>query len=145
MNTKNKRGQLNLSFGMIFSILLIVVFIALAVYGIIKFLEFQDTIKIEKFVDDLRQEIDAMWKGEPGSQKVEYSLPTRIEEVCFVDDEYENLVFNSKKIIRGRNMDNIDIESITSKENPYCIDNINGKVKMTVVKNDGETLVRITR
>ncbi|MCX6746918.1 MAG: hypothetical protein NTU63_02165 [Candidatus Pacearchaeota archaeon] len=145
MNTRVKRGQFDLSFGMIFSIFLIVVFIAFAVYAIIKFLEFQDTIKIEKFVDDLRQNIDAMWKGDQGSQKVEYSLPTKIEEVCFVDDEYENLIFNSKQIIQGKDIENINTESMTSKENPYCIENVKGKVKMTIVKNYGETLVRITR
>ena len=60
---------MNISFGMIFSILLIVFFIAFAFYGIKKFLGFQDTIKIEKFLDDLQSDVDRVWRGSQASQE----------------------------------------------------------------------------
>jgi len=40
-----KRGQLKLSFGMIFSIILIIVFLGFAFFGIQKFMDYQKSIQ----------------------------------------------------------------------------------------------------
>ncbi len=141
----NKRGAMELSFGMIFSIILIIFFIAITIYAIIKFLDFQNSIKISKFGSDLQSDIDKMWKGSQGSQEVKYSLPTKIESVCFVDDDYQNLIFQSAKIIIGRKIEHIDTANMTSTEEQYCIDNIKGKVEMVIKKDYGEALVTIMR
>ena len=58
-----KKGQMKISFGMIFSIILIVVFIAVAVYAIIKFLDVQHTIQIESFKKDLQDDINDTWRS----------------------------------------------------------------------------------
>jgi len=145
----SKKGALEISFGMIFSIFLIIIFIAAAFYAIRMFLSTQDDIKIGIFVNDLKKDVDAMWKGSSESQKVEYSLPSKVQEVCFVNNPEnspnQNLIFTSSQIIPGKKIDNLDIAKITESENPYCIANINGKVKMTIVKDYGEILVRIER
>ena len=138
-----KQGQLKLSFGMIFSIILIIIFIAFAFYAIKIFLGMQDEIKIGQFTNDLQLDINSMWEGS-GSQEVEYSLPSKIESVCFTDDEYENLIYHSKNFILGKKIDNINITKIT-EEGDFCIDNIKGKVKMIIKKDYGEALVTITR
>jgi hypothetical protein len=39
----------------------------------------------------------------------------------------------------------LDITSITAIENPFCIMNVKGKITLTIVKDFGETLVRIER
>lgn len=137
---------MKISFGMIFSIILIVIFLAFAFYAIKKFLEFQDTLKIEKFFDDLQADVDKTWKGTQSSDIREYSLPKKINEVCFTDDEYENLYFQSKNIIRGTNIEYINITAITDngKEDPFCILNENTKIQMTIKKDFGEILVTIT-
>jgi len=140
-----KRGQMKLSFSMIFSIFLIVIFLAVAGYFIVKFINLQKTIQIETFKNDLQADINTMWQSQQGSREVEYSLPNKINAVCFVDDEYENFMFKSEKLIGGGNFENIDIESITSEEDEYCIENVEGKVSMTLVKDYGESLVKITR
>jgi hypothetical protein len=140
-----KRGQMKLSFGMIFSIFLIIIFLSFAFYAIIKFINFQQTVQTEMFKDSLQADINTMWQSQQGSREVEYSLPNKIDAVCFTLDDYQNMIFMSKKIIDGGDIDNIDIESITSKEDPYCFGNIEGKISMTLVKDYGESLVKITK
>lgn len=141
------RGQMKMSFGMIFSIILIVIFLAFAFYAITKFLEFQDGLKIEKFFDDLQADVDKTWAGAESSDIREYSLPKKITSVCFTDDEYENLFFQSENIIRGTNIEHIDIETITNngKDDPFCILNENTKIQMTIKKDFEEILVTITK
>lgn len=145
MKEGNRKGQMNISFGMIFSIILIIIFLAFGVYAITKFLDLQKSIQIEKFLSDLQEDIDKMWKSPQGSQPITYTLPTNIVSVCFKTDEFQNLEFNSERLIRGKNIKNIDLANITSQENPYCIPNIKGKVSIVLKKDYGETLVRITR
>lgn len=140
-----KRGAMEMSFGMIFSIVLIIIFIAATFYAITKFLQLQETIKISKFGSDLQSDIDKMWKGSQGSQEVEYSLPSKIKAVCFVEDEFQNLIFQSEKIISGKQINHIDTANMTSTEEQYCIENIKDKVKMVIKKDYGEALVTIMR
>lgn len=141
---KNKRGQMKLSFGMIFSIILIVIFIAFAFYAIQKFLGIQNIVKVGQFVDNLQSDVDKAWRSSQYSQKVKYFLPTKVEEVCFTDDEYENLKFTSDEYMVGKKIKHINITKITETEDPFCIETIKGKVEMTIKKDYGEALVTIT-
>ena len=77
----NKRGQMNISFGMIFSIILIVVFIAFAFFAIQKFLDIQNSVQVGKFGADFQADIDKMWRGSQGSQENKYFLPSKIKYV----------------------------------------------------------------
>jgi hypothetical protein len=141
----NKRGQLQLSFGVIFSMVLIIIFLAFGFYAITKFIALQRTIEVQKFLQDFQEDVNKMWKGTQGSQKLTYSLPKKISSVCFKDDEFQNLEFISEDIFTGDKIENIDIEKITKNEDPFCIENIDGKISFTIVKDYGEVLVRITR
>lgn len=170
LNVKlGNRGQMKISFGMIFSIILIILFLGFAIYGIMKFLEISECAKIGKSVDGLRGDVDKMWKASQGSQEVVYNFPLDIEYVCFVDYESEGIGRNSEKFremkryyfgepenlefypekeshcLDSIEIEHIDIERITSKENPYCIPNENGKVSMILKKNFSENLVVVTR
>lgn len=163
-----KRGQMNLSFGMIFSIILIVVFITFAFYAIGKFLDIQKAAKIGQFVENLESDVDKMWRSSQGSQEAEYSVPSSVEYVCFADFELpktgpkqefysdlrmvhfsnENLLFypvGSAGGVDSTKIDNIDLAEIIKKENPYCIANTAGKIKLTIKKGIDEALVTITR
>lgn len=139
----SKRGQLKLSFGMIFSIILIIIFIAFAFYAILKFLGLQDSVKIAQFTDNLQDDINKMWRGS-GSQEVEYSVPSKIKSICFVDNEYENLKFRSDEFIGGKEIEHINITKMI-EEGDFCIDNIKGKVKMIIKKDYGDALVTIEK
>ena len=142
---RSRSGQLDLSFGMIFSIILIIAFIAFGFYAITKFIDLQNTIKIESFLKNFQQDVDSMWKSSQGSQVLTYSLPTKISSVCFIDDEFQNLRFMSNEIIQGKMIENLNIANITARENPFCIGNIKGKISLTLAKDFGETLVRVER
>ena len=144
----SKKAQMKLSFGMIFSIILIIIFIAFAFYAIQKFLSFQESVKIEQFEENLQKDIDRMWKSTQGLQDVEYLLPTKIKSVCFIkEDEYkqENLIFNltDDKFIAGKKIEHIDMEKILAGKDSFCIDNVKGKLRMIIKKEYGDALVTI--
>ncbi len=158
---------MELSFGMIFSIILIIVFISFSVYVTIKFLGFQDKVKIENFKESVQNSVNDIWKGTQGKNTVSYALPNSIEKICFFDktanakgkdkDFYnlflglslqENLMFYPEASGEGDNgikIDNINLKNITALENPLCVDNIGGKVTMNLKMNYGESLVTISR
>ncbi|MEK6817306.1 MAG: hypothetical protein AABX80_00745, partial [Nanoarchaeota archaeon] len=96
---RGNKGAMELSFGMIFSIILIIIFIAFAIYGIGKFLNLQKNIQTKTFVNNLNFDIDKLWKANSGSQPVTYSLPGNVEEVCF--SEFENNVEIEIKTKKG--------------------------------------------
>jgi hypothetical protein len=161
-----KRGQMHLSFGMIFSIILIIVFIIFAFFAIKKLLDLQQNVSVGQFTKDLQNDVDKLWKGSGGSQEVTYSLPSEITYICFVDytlpkrGNMQNLYVVLKRAYSGnentffyplgssKGIDSIetthlDLTGITNTNNPLCIKNTNGKVKMTLSKNYGEALVML--
>lgn len=140
---RGKKAQMKLSFGMIFSIILIIIFIVFAIYAINKFLGIKKTVEVGKFVNDLQADVDKMWRSTQGSQELEYFLSSKIQAVCFTDDD-KNLYFKSSEFMDKRNIEHIDIDEMTDNgKKDFCIDNINGKVKMTLQKEYGKALVMI--
>ena len=141
-----KKAQMKLSFGMIFSIFLIIIFLAFGIYAIKNFLEMQEDVQTAQFADGLQSDINKLWKGSQGSQGLKYSLPKKIVSVCIVDDEYENLIFRTSdyEYVEGRLLKNIDVEKILGSSDEFCIETINGKVQLTIKKSYGDALVYIT-
>ena len=142
---KNKRGQMKMSFGMIFSIILIVIFIITAFYAIQKFLGFQEEIQINQFIDSLKSDVDKMWRGSKGSQEVEYSLPTKVKRACFVESDYENFVIKNKEgfILMRTTIENIDILEILDGDMESCFEIEHNKISVILKKDFGQTLVNI--
>jgi len=145
MKKRGGGGQLEISFGMIFSIILIIIFLAFGFYAITKFIGLQNSIQIENFLRDFQNDVDGMWKSNQGSQNLVYSLPNQIISVCFKNDEFQNLQFTSSGIIKGKMIEHIDIAKTTKDESPLCIQKIKGKISLTIVKEYGETLVSVER
>jgi len=141
----NKKAQLDISFGMLFSIILIIIFIAFGFYAIKSFMNTQNSLQIKQFTEELQTNIDKIWREVQGRQTVSYSLPKQITFVCFQDDEFENLKFISENVIRGKIIQNIDIQTTLSGEEELCIQNIKGKVSFKIAKDYGETLVKIEK
>ncbi|MBU2503633.1 MAG: hypothetical protein KJ879_01080 [Nanoarchaeota archaeon] len=160
-----KRGQIKLSFSMIFSIILIVIFLAVAFYAIRTFFGFQESAQVGVFVSDLQSDIDRIWRSSESSQAREYNLPSEINNVCFVDftegvggrgdfshiyselkfQDYgnKNMMFypSGSSDLEGTEIKNINLNEITKNDNPFCLEVSDGKLKMTLVKNFGEALV----
>lgn len=77
-----KKGQLQLSFSMIFSIILIIATIAIAIYFIVQFLETSRCAQINFFKSDLQNQIDSVWKSAQAQKSFDISLPNKINKVC---------------------------------------------------------------
>lgn len=165
---RDKRGQLKLSFGMIFSIILIIVFLAFAFFAVQKFLGLGDSAQITKFRNDLQSDIDKIWQTTQGSQQEEYFLPSEIRYVCFTDyssekqgqyqdfhDELNQVYYGAENMffypvgsaggLDSTEMKHVALGDIIKNENPYCIQNIDGKIKLTLKKNFGEVLVSVLK
>jgi len=146
----NKKAQMQISFGMIFSVILIILFIAFAVYGISKFLGVSRLAQVESFKSDFQGDINKIWGGSGSSALVEYSIPNKIKQVCFVNDEYENMYFVPLDSAYKRALiKNIDIVKTTagSTSNPkkLCIPTSDGKISMTIKNTYNEKPVTITK
>ena len=162
-----KRGQTEMSFGMIFSIILIVIFLGFAFYGIKTFLSFQNNAKAVAFYEDLQADVNNVWESSQSSETQEYAIPSNAESVCFVDFESdaegsdsliyselrmadygtENLVFYPVKFtgFESKEIDHLDIGETTNEDNPLCITTNNGKVTFRLKKGPGEALVTVSR
>ena len=160
---------MKLSFGMIFSIILIIIFISFAFYAIQKFIGIQKSIQVGQFMDNLQDDVDNIWKGSGSISKSDgYILPKKIEYACFVDyssDEKgtnrefyqklkqvyfgdENLIFypvGSGDGLDSKEIKHIDIARITQDENPFCIENVDGKIRLTIERDYKDELVVIER
>jgi hypothetical protein len=143
---------------MIFSILLIIFFIAFAIYGIVKFLEVQRLAQIGKFESGFQGDINKMWENSGGSSTpVGYYIPKEIKQVCFATrtnprtGKDENMYFmpDDASQYDGDMLNNLNIlktvASSTSIPKKLCIDVINGKVSMTLKKEYNENTVTITK
>jgi len=161
MGDLKKKGQLDLSFGLIFSVILIIAFFGFAIYAIIKFLGMKDKIDTERFLEDLQIDVDKLWKsGGHGTVNPSYFLPTKIKEVCFINlnspkkgtrigiydelkdwsGENSNLVFypiGSSKSSNYAMIENINTENLA--ENPLCFKNNNGRINITLEQETGGT------
>jgi len=141
---------MQISFGMIFSVILIILFIAFAVYGISKFLPLSRLAQVESFKSDFQGDIDKVWKGSGSSAPVEYSLPSKIKQVCFVNDEYRNMYFvpldldYNKALLKNVDMIKTVAGSISNPKK-LCIPTLDGKIHMTIKKAYNEILVTIAK
>ena len=159
---------MKLSFGMIFSVILIAIFLAFSVFAIQKFLEIQDAAQVSKFSSNLQEDIDKIWRGSQGSIEKEYTIPKGVTYVCFTDYssgkkgkyivvydsllqtyfEKENFFFyplGSGLGLNSKEVKHIDLEKTTENENPFCIENLDNKLKLIIKKNFGEVLVTIEK
>jgi len=132
----NRGGQMELSFGMIFSIVLIIVFLVFAGYAIKMIIDFQGTASVGSFINDLQNDVDKMWTGS-GSHRYEYNLPEDIEKICFKEGLVSFHPFGTGGEFEDREIEHLD------KGNSFCADVVDGKVKIRIKKGDDESLVSI--
>src|SRR3989344_8424618 len=172
MKVSFNRGQFQISFGMIFSIILIAVFIVVAIIAINAFLKISCTASNGQFIKELRDDVERIWAQSGQDVLFESSLGNgfscKVEKVCFfnydkpqkgqANEEYEDFQTfgtNSESNLYFYPQKNADLKSINIahvnmqafNENPYCIKAENGRIRMRLSKDQfaGETLVKIKR
>ena len=167
MIKKSSKGQINMSFGLIFSVILVVIFIVFAFYAIKTFLGFENNAKTEKFFSDFQSDVTRIWNnGKFSSETDQYAVPSGITMVCVADLEssargknsgiYEELkaVYSGEQNVffypvkldttYSRHINYLDVQSIVAEENPFCIKTNSGKVSFVLKKeSSGSPLVSI--
>ena len=160
-NKTRTRGAMELSFGMIFSIILIISFLVFAFYAIKLFINTSDSAKIASFRRDLQEDIDKVWRATQGNQKVSYGLPKKIVEVCIVKNYETNLIFYPRDAtgdLGPVNLSHINMTATVKStalgyktksidgQTRYmvCFNNTKEKVSMVLKKNFGENLVKVS-
>ncbi|MCX8159014.1 MAG: hypothetical protein N3D20_01845 [Candidatus Pacearchaeota archaeon] len=160
-----KRGQVQLSFGMIFSIIVIIATVAVAFYAISYFLNLSRCTQTGNFYSLLQNEIDKAWAGEITQKIFSGKLPSGIKMVCLgnMSQSYDARLYGKihqelKMISIAKN--NIYLYPIwnacegefASKrlehakiEEFFCINVKNNEVKIKLTKGSGEALVTLSK
>ena len=165
---KSKKGQetLGISFGVIFSIILIIFFIVIAFIVIKSFLRTQDCAQIGIFIDKFEADVKRTWNSQFDTHTFKGNLPGSIDYVCFanltrdVRGEYEQIgfdigLFEGKEAntffypigktceIPYKNIPHLDIEKIAGLKNPNCIPVQSGRIDIVLRKDLNDRFVDI--
>lgn len=140
-----KRGQqsMEMPFGMIFSIILIVVFVVVAFIAVKHFLDIGETTKLGQFIKDFQDKVDSAWSGQTSEFEYTINLPG-IQKICFanlseritgntedyeaipihIDDGYNMFLIPYQKAqgFERNKIMHLDVSKITQSRNPYCVD-----------------------
>lgn len=143
----SRRGQqasFGMSFSMLFSIFLIVVFIGAAFTVVQVFLGFGESVNLGKFYTNLQDEVNSAWRSSETARTWNLDLPDGVTSICFSNlsapitnrgvqyDYIQNNMFldvNTFLIPPGeagdldiKKIDHLDIARITQNSNPRCFD-----------------------
>ena len=153
LGIKNKKAQIQMSFTMIFSIIIIIATLAVAFYVIKTFVWTSECAKIQSFYEEMREDVDKVWRSAASQERINAEISGSVEWICVGDaslldrtkyaEQYEALRRYS------RNGDNLfvypipegcDPEVVSYKmqnvniESPFCIESKNNKVSMLLTK-----------
>lgn len=158
-----KRGQIELSFSMIFSILIIIAIIAVGFYTIRFFLNLNKCSEIGYFYEKLDSEIDKAWKSPIYKGSFEAQVPGAIEKVCFGElnnsfNKQNEVEYNSLRQYRVleknvfmhpikeacEGLEYYKLEHVNIEEF-FCVELIDNEVKITLEKGTSDALVKLTK
>lgn len=77
------KGSIEISFGMIFSVIIIIALIGVAVYGITIFLDVGKTAETALFYEEFQKSVDEIWSSATTNRVIDFSTSSGIEFVCF--------------------------------------------------------------
>jgi len=148
-----KRGQIKLSFGMIFSIVIIIAILATAFYVISYFLNLSKCSQIGLFYQDLERDVNKAWAADIASEIFKGSLPSGIESVCLGNISIDSAKFSEEQeSLRrhySRSLDNIFLYPTSE-----ACDRASGSFKLVRAKTedffcvplvDGEFEIKISK
>ena len=161
---RKRRAQLQLSFGMMFSIIIIIATVGVSIYFITKIINAQDCTKLQLLKDDLQNSIDKMWRSPFGQEDFKSSISSGITKVCIgipptiiggtyakvleeievYVDEGENLFFYPPKNACKANFASAKLNHLKDS-NFQCFDVVKGQVSFKIIKKDLDPLVTIQK
>tara|TARA_Y100000310_G_scaffold344558_1_gene457965 strand:+ start:3158 stop:3667 length:510 start_codon:yes stop_codon:yes gene_type:complete len=86
-----KRGSIQISFGMIFSIIIIIAIVGTAIYAITSFVGIGKATEMALFHQEFQESVNDVWATSITNKIVKFGLPTGIELVCFGSLESNNI------------------------------------------------------
>ncbi len=155
----NKRG-FEISFGFIFSVILIGAIIFTGFYAIGKFLDVRKCAEAGIFYNDLQEAIDRAWNSEITKNTLRLSVPSGVEKVCFGDisapsniPEYSDLrtygeldsnIFfypyrKSCAELGNRKIEHVGFDFSGVK----CFETASGRIEIKIEKESTDGLVRV--
>jgi hypothetical protein len=131
----DKHGQMKISFGMIFSIILIITFLAFAFYAIRGFLGLQEDIGVKQFKDDLKTDINKVAGSVRSTGAKVYSVSDKFDELCITDSTSANIILRFTDGVEDwMHVKSLDaVESIKPRK-IMCTKAVDGKIKLNIVK-----------
>ncbi len=157
----DERGQIQISFGMIFSIIIIIVTIAVAVYVIQKFVAHEGSISCKLFERELQNAIDKAWAEDLTSKIFNGKVPESLEKVCFGNssqqfsgedekafEEFKLYSTDSNMLFYPINKGCKDSFTYTLEhaetEKFFCAHVKNGEINVKLTKNRFDRLVKLS-
>jgi len=160
-----KKGQVQLSFGMIFSMIVIIATVAVAFYAISYFLNLSRCTQTGNFYSSLQNEIDKAWAGEITQKIFSGKLPSGIKNVCFgnmsqnydtgqyskIHQELEMIAIAKNNIYLYPVWNACDGEFASKKlehvkiDEFFCVGVKNNEAKIKLSKGSGEALVTLSK
>lgn len=158
-----KRGQIRLSFGVIFSIIIIIAIVGVSFYAISFFLSLSKCNDIGFFYRNLETEIDKAWKSNSYRDTYMGKVPSEVESVCFGDlrstaardypEEYELLrryrvsdfnvfMYPYQEACSGGNLGVYELEHIDIEEF-FCVETQEGSISVRLEKESSDALVNV--
>ncbi|MEK6893168.1 MAG: hypothetical protein AABX07_03100 [Nanoarchaeota archaeon] len=160
----HKGGQIQLSFGMIFSVIIIAIVLFVAGYVITNFIKTRDCIQLGTFNKNLVNEVERAYRSQGQSLSFQGSLPAKINFVCFGNLNGPSSTADKprQQYFKEHSMDNKNlffypiIESCGSNINSYlleharsaeffCISTKSGKVELKISKEPLEALAKLSK
>lgn len=173
LKMQGRKAQMHLPLEMMFSILLIAVFLFVVFFVVRHFLDVQKCAQVGLFVRDLQDKVDEVWNSQEANTVFESELPIGISNVCFADlkagknlaalndkerqdvaEIYDDLAvyfkYNQANFFfypwqSACNMaaNNIKHVNLANMTNPYCFSEANSKIRIRLLKGFNDNLVRI--
>ncbi len=159
----NKKGQIEISFGIIFSIIIIIATVAIAFYFIQKFLSSSDCVTLGDFKSKLQNDIDDAWHSPIAQKKFTGSLTSEIESVCFgtiadrvpgtyakeyaelqsaIDNGKNLFLYPGNKACSGKAAQ-LKLEHVDSS-GFFCKKVVDGKIDLNIIKESAtQSLVKV--
>jgi hypothetical protein len=150
INSKKGQQTMGLPFGMIFAIILMIVFVVIAFIAVKSFLDIGKSSGVGMFYRELQDAVDDARRGQSSEAGFDIDLPSGIESVCFANlsaevtnpgAEYDAIknydVYDANTFLvppefsqnmQWKLINGINVTRITSVENPYCVDVDDGLV-----------------
>jgi hypothetical protein len=158
-----KKGQIQLSFGMIFSIIIIIATVAVAFYVITYFLDLSACTKNGAFWDSLNKEINKAWNSDITREPYTGALPSGITKVCFGNftqmpyeldkavftelERYERSGRNAYLYPPGKACEGLEFYNLqhATTERFFCVPVKSGKMTVQITKTSFDALVKLSK